>query len=106
MDPALKEKVLNKHLNSKLDKMEKKGASIRARENLEILNKPRKAPPKMFIAMFTSGECPTCFLGIEAGQKVHYNSDGFIVHHTHKHVEPEYTVCPKCFLTLPCECDA
>lgn len=75
-----------------------------SKENLKNIDKPRKRPPHSFKAEFGGAECPTCFLKIEVGQTVRYNSDNLIVHSRHEIKEIEYEICNTCFLTLPCEC--
>ena len=52
------------------------------------------------------GTCSKCYLEIEEGDLIRYNSEGEIVHHSHKRVEPVVEICDRCWLTKPCECDA
>lgn len=93
-----------KHLERQRDKTDRKEALGRSYENLRNMQKPRKKVTS-FIAKYTSGECSVCFLTIEKGQRVRYDSEGQIHHVRHEQKEPIYTICSSCFLTKPCECD-
>lgn len=80
-----------------------------AEQNLRDLDKPRRKPPRSFAAgaEHVGVECATCFVAVEEGQRVHFKRTGELVHHRHDHTPaPAPTVCSRCFLVTPCECDS
>lgn len=75
-----------------------------AEENLKNLDKPRKPVKKSFLSLQDEDECPRCFVRILKGDRVRFDEDGFLVHVRHNHGPEKFTICEKCYLTLPCEC--
>lgn len=69
------------------------------------MQRQRRKTNASFIASYDFAEqCATCFLPMNAGERIRYNPEGFPVHHGHRAVDPEVAICTQCWLAKPCDC--
>lgn len=67
------------------------------------MQRVRRSPAKSFEARYAD-TCNSCHQEIEVGQMARYSDLG-IVHARHSREDSKITVCDRCWLTKPCECE-
>lgn len=81
--------------------------SIPNKQLAEKLDAPQRMLHPKFIAggLHSGNECARCFVKIEVGDFIRYDSDSNLVHALHRHPTHVYSICNSCYLTKPCECE-